>query len=107
MRRPRFVSSPARRSTSKTANRKRPDESLACRIAGTSSLDAQGLLLSLIGHICIVQVIVVQGWPCGQCGSSAPLRNAEDAFLEVFDSLGFARVPTFQQERIAYPLPRI
>jgi hypothetical protein len=37
----------------------------------------------------------------------APLRNAEDAFLKVFDSLGFARVLTFQQERIAYPLPRI
>src|SRR6202521_1238836 len=53
MRRPRLVSSPARRSTSKTANRNRPDELLACRIADTTWLDAQSLLPSLIGHLCI------------------------------------------------------
>ena len=35
------------------------------------------------------------------------MRKAEDAFLKVVDSVGFARVPMFQQERIAGPLSRI
>jgi hypothetical protein len=35
------------------------------------------------------------------------LRKAEDAVVKVIDSLRFARVPTFQQERIARPLARI
>jgi hypothetical protein len=35
------------------------------------------------------------------------IAQVEDAFLKVVDSVGFARVPTFQQEGIAHPLPRI
>jgi hypothetical protein len=76
----------------------------------TSWLDDQSLLPPLIGNTCVVQRIVVQGRPCGQYARRkqwCAIAQAEDAFLKVVDSVGIARVPMFQQERIARPLPRI
>ena len=65
--------------------------------------------IALIGQSRVVRLIVVQGSPCGQCtrcSGSVRLRWAEDAFPKVIDSVGVARVPPFQQERIGRPLPR-
>jgi hypothetical protein len=65
---------------------------------------------ALIRHLLWFRKIVVQGSLCGECascGGSALLRKAEDVFQKVLDSVGFARVSTFQQERIAGPLQSI